>query len=37
MAQMDAQAPEGMPLLSLEIVQRPRDLLDRRPSPAERT
>ena len=35
MAHMEAQSPEGMPLLALEVVQRPRDLLDRRPSPAE--
>src|SRR5271169_22853 len=37
MAHMEAQAPEGMPLLALEIVQRPRDLLDRRPSATEET
>jgi hypothetical protein len=30
-----AQAPKGMPLLAFEVVQRPRDLLDRRPSPVE--
>src|SRR5438309_11032705 len=35
MAHMEAQAAEGMPLLALEVVQRPRDLLDCRPSSTE--
>src|ERR1700758_5797261 len=35
MAHMEAQAPEGMLLLALEVVQRPGDLLDRRPSSTE--
>ena len=35
MGQIEAQTPERMPLLALEILQRPRDLLDRRPSPVE--
>src|SRR6516164_8449835 len=32
MAHIEAQAPEGMLLLALEVVQCLRDLLDRRPS-----
>ena len=35
MGHIKAQAPEGMPLLALEVVQPPRDLLDRRPKPVE--
>jgi hypothetical protein len=35
MGHIEAQAPEGTPLLAFEVVQRPRDLLDRRPSPVE--
>src|SRR5689334_21635375 len=35
MAHMEAQAPEGMTLLALEVVQRQRNLLDRWPSSAE--
>ncbi len=35
MGHVEAQAPEGMPLLALEVVQPPRDLLDRRPKPVE--
>ena len=35
MTHIEAQAPEGMPLLAPEIVQCPRDLLDRRPKPVE--
>src|SRR5947209_20617988 len=33
MGRIEAQAPEGMALLAFEVVRRPRDLLDRRPSP----
>jgi hypothetical protein len=30
-----AQVPEGMPLLALEVLQPPKDLLGRRPKPVE--
>jgi hypothetical protein len=32
---LEAQAPEGMPLLTLEVIQTARNLLDRRPKPVE--
>ena len=35
MAYVKAQPPEGMLLLALEVVQRPRDLLDGPPSSTE--
>jgi hypothetical protein len=35
MGHIKAQVTEGMPLLALEVVQPPRDLLDRRPKPVE--
>src|SRR6516225_10836492 len=36
MAHIEAQAPEGMPLLALEVVECLRDLLDRRSQPGRR-
>ena len=35
MGHIEPQASEGMSLLALEVVQSPRDLLDRRPKPVE--
>ena len=35
MGNIEAQAPEGMPLLTLEVIQTARNLLDRRPEPVE--
>jgi hypothetical protein len=35
MGHIEAQAPEGMPLLAPEVLQPPRDLLNRRPQPVE--
>ena len=37
MGHIKAQAPEGMLLLTLEVIQPVRDLLDRRPKPLEQT
>jgi hypothetical protein len=35
MGHIEAQAPEGVALVAFEVVQGPRDLLDRWPSPVE--
>ena len=35
MGHIETQAPEGMPLLALQVVKSPGDLLDRRPKPVE--
>jgi hypothetical protein len=37
MAHIEAQPPEGMPLLAFEVVQRPRDLVNGRAKPVEQT